>query len=321
MLAIHIDNHGALVWRESPDPEMKPGHLLIDVCAAGVNRADLLQAQGLYPPPSGESDLLGLEVAGTIVAKAEDVSGFQVGERVFGLVGGGGYAQRCLLDSQQAIRTPEDMSHEEAACIVETGFTASEALIHAGNLTAGDRVLIQAGSSGVGTMAIQMAKLAGASSIMTTAGSAEKVQACLRLGADVAFNYRTDDWSVEIERGSVDLIVDFMGAKYLEPHFSLLADEGRLVIVGLLGGRHASVDLGQLLRRRIRMVGIIMRSLPRRQKAQIKQRFMDRWWSAIKSRQIRVPIHARIPMHEAQEAHRMLLAREHFGKVVLISSE
>lgn len=324
MRVIDVDQPGeADVLRicERPRPEPGPGELLVRVVAAGVNRADILQRRGLYPPPPGESDVLGLEVAGEVVATGSDTTRFQQGDRVFGLVAGGGYAEFCLLHESLALPVPNNWDFPTAAAVAEVFFTAHEHLFEMANLQAGETVLIHAGGSGVGSAAIQLARTAGAR-VLTTAGSEEKCQRSQDLGAHLAINYKSQDF-VEIclantnDRG-VDVVLDFIGAKYLQQHLKVLAPKGRLQVVGLLGGVEATLNLAIILKKALRIQGAVMRSLPLAAKAAIRARFEQRWWAALEDGRIQPIVDQCFELTNATAAHRHMEASQHFGKILLI---
>ena len=308
-----------LSWEDSNLPELGPTELLVDVRAAGVNRADILQRRGLYPPPPGESEVLGLEIAGVVVEVGAKVHGFAVGDRVCGLVAGGGYAERCRLEAGLAFAMPDTWSFARAAAVPEVFMTANENLIELGGLQPGETALIHAGGSGVGSTAIQMAVHMGVETYTTT-GSPEKVARCEALGVAMAIPYKTQSFAEEIAAKckGVDVVLDFVGARYLADNLGLLRRRGRLIVVGLLGGRKAELDLGLLLRRQLTIKGSVMRSLPLADKIAIKKRFEDRWWDLLVAGKLGPLVHAEIPMEEAARAHRMMEESAHFGKIVLV---
>lgn len=303
-----------------PDPIPKADELLVAVKAAGVNRADVLQRKGFYPPPKGASTVPGLEIAGEVVAVGASCKRFKIGQRVFGLVDGGGYGEHCTIPEVMAMPIPESWTYAYAAAIPEVFFTASETLFQVGSLKAGEEVLIHAGGSGVGSTAIQMARLAGAR-IATTAGSDEKLARCSDLGAHLTIPYKERDFVAEIQRwsegGGVHLVLDFVGAAYLDRHLDVLRPLGRLVLVGLLGGAKAELNLGKVLMRRIRIYGSVMRSLPLADKVSIKERFLERWLEQIMRKSIEPVIFEKIPIENVRDAHKMMEADKHFGKIIL----
>ena len=305
---------------EIPAPLSGPKQLLINVKATALNRADTLQRRGLYPPPPGESEILGLELAGTVEAMGDEVTDFKRGDRVFGLVGGGGYAEQAVIDYRMAMPIPENWSFEQAAAVPEVFFTANETLFTLGGLSAGETVLIHAGGSGVGTAGTQMAHQAGAR-IFITAGSAEKIRKSEALGCTEGINYKERDFAEEIMRltggEGVDVVQDFIGAPYLKRNLSILKPRGRLVIVGLMGGSAADIDLGQVLRKRLQILGSVMRPLPLEEKIRITQRFMNRWLPLLKEGKIKPIIDTVMPLSQAREAHEYMEANRNFGKIIL----
>ncbi len=323
MKAITLDSHGGaevLRLEEVPDPRPSPEQLLVRVRAGGVNRADILQRQGSYPPPPGESDILGLELSGEVIGVGSSAQGFAPGDRVFALVGGGAYAERAVIDHRMAMRVPEGWTFAQAASVPESFFTAQENLFTLGDLREGETVLIHAAGSGVGTAAVQMARAAGAR-VLVTAGSAGKIRKALELGAEAGCSYKERDfpgWVSEKTGGEgVDLILDFIGAKYWERNLRSLRKTGRLLLVGLLGGAKVEADLGVLLRRRLKVFGSVLRNRPLQEKIEITRRFSERWLPLLASGVLRPVIDRVLPLTEAAEAHRIIEANENFGKIVL----
>lgn len=309
-----------LCFQERPIPEIGEHDLLVEVKCAGINRADILQRRGHYPPPKGETDILGLEIAGTVTARGSSVKDFKVGDRVFGLVAGGGYAAYCRLDAGLAISLPDDWSFEQGAAVAEAFFTAGETLFQVGGLQPGEHVLIHAGGSGVGSAAIQLAKAIGAK-VYTTVGSEEKAEQCRELGVDAAIVYKKQDFAESIlaltnGRG-VDQIIDFIGATYFQKHIDLLTTAGRLVLVGFLGGAKTNVNLFQILSKRLSIFGFIMRSRSKEDKIAIRNRFFQHHWPLLTSGKIRPVIHRSFHWEEVAAAHRYLEESNHFGKLVL----
>ena len=305
---------------EIPAPIPGPTQLLVAVKATALNRADTIQRRGGYPPPPGEPETLGLELAGVVAATGEEVTGFTQGERVFGLVGGGGYAQQAVIDYRMAMRIPEGWSFEYAAAVTEVFFTANETLFTLGGLGAGETVLIHAGGSGVGTAGIQMAHHAGAR-VFITAGAAEKIEGCKALGCTEGINYKECDFAEEITRltdgEGVDLVQDFIGAPYWERNLSILKPRGRLVIVGLMGGSVGQLELGPILRKRLQIFGSVMRPLPLAEKIRITERFVNRWLPLLEEGKIKPVIDTVFPLSEAREAHEYMEANKNFGKIIL----
>jgi len=291
---------------QMPPPEPGPGEVAIRVEAAGVNRPDISQRQGTYPPPPGASPILGLEVAGTNVA---------TGERVCALVPGGGYAEYCVTPAVQCIPVPNGLTMEEAAGIPETFFTVWANVFQSGGLKAGERILIHGGASGIGTTAIQLARAFGAI-VYVTAGSVDKCRACEELGAERAINYCEQDFAAEL-RGSIDVILDIIGAPYTPRNIECLAQGGRLVQVGVQLGADASVNLAKIMHKRLTVTGSTMRPRPAEEKGQIARELQERVWPLLESRQVKVLVDRVFPLGQAAEAHRYLESGEHIGKVIL----
>ena len=305
---------------EVPAPIPTATQLLVDVHATALNRADLIQRRGGYPPPPGESEILGLEIAGTVTALGSAVEGVSEGDRVFGLVGGGGYAAQAVLDYRMAMPIPDRWSFEEAAAVPEVFFTANENIFTLGALSAGETILIHAGGSGVGTAGIQIAHHAGAD-VFVTAGTPEKIDKCKALGAIEGINYKTTDFVAAIERltgaEGVDVVLDFIGAPYLERNLSILKTKGRLLQVGLIGGATAEINLGMLMRNRLKVIGSVMRPQSIDEKIAITQRFVDRWLPELKRGVLQPIIDTVFPLAEARQAHTYMEANRNFGKIIL----
>jgi NADPH:quinone reductase len=320
MIAIEIISHGGpevLRAVERPVPEPASGEILIKVEAAGVNRPDIMQRQGKYPPPPGASDLPGLEVAGTVVRGA---GWWKDGDRVCALVAGGGYAEYCAVPLPQVLPIPGDMDAIHAAAIPETYFTVWTNLFDRGGLTAGDHVLIQGGTSGIGTTAIQLAHEFGAT-VYATAGSDEKCAAAVSLGAAAAFNYRTEDFvervATETAGRGVDIVLDIVGGDYLPRHLRCLATNGRLVQIGLQGGAKAEIDLRLVLNKRLTVTGSTLRPRTPEEKGIIARQLEEHVWPLLASGRVRPQVDRRFPLREAAAAHRALESGEVIGKVVL----
>jgi putative PIG3 family NAD(P)H quinone oxidoreductase len=294
--------------------------VLVRVEAAGVNRPDIMQRLGKYPPPPGASDLPGLEMAGTVIAAGCTVQRWREGDRVCALVAGGGYAGFCVAPAPQCLPVPESFTMAEAAAVPETFFTVWTNLFQRAALREGEVVLIHGGTSGIGTTAIQLARAFGASAVFATAGTAEKCAACERLGAH-AINYRTEDFVQVVRDGTsgrgVDVILDIVGGDYLQRNIDALAMHGRLVQVGLLGGSRAQINLTPLMQRRLTLTGSTLRARTAEEKGAIAKELEERVWPLLASRQV-VPVVDRIlPLREAGEAHRLLEAGEVIGRIVL----
>jgi putative PIG3 family NAD(P)H quinone oxidoreductase len=294
--------------------------VLIKVRATAVNRADLLQRRGLYPPPPGASEILGLEAAGEIIALGESVTQWRKGERVFCLLAGGGYAEQVAVQQGLLLRMPRDWSFEQAAAVPEAFYTAFVNLFVEARLQAREFLLVHAGGSGVGTAAIQMARLAGAL-VLVTAGSEEKLQECRFLGANHAINYKQYDFAEMARKltngAGLDVILDCIGAAYLEKNLSLLRTRGRLVVIGVMGGAKAEVDLALLLRKRIRLLGSVLRSRTLQEKIALTRLFRERVLPQFENGSLHPVIDKVFPLAEAEQAHAYVASNRNFGKVVL----
>jgi len=326
MKAIEILRAGApevLQLAERPDPVSGAGEVLIRVAAAGVNRPDVLQRKGLYPVPPGASDLPGLEVAGTIVAgdaTAMAQAGFRLGDRVCALVAGGGYAQLCVAPVGQCLPAPTGLSDIEAASLPETFFTVWSNVFDRARLQPGETLLVQGGTSGIGVTAIQIAKAAGAT-VIVTAGSDDKCAACVALGADHAINYRSHDFVAEVKRltggKGVDVILDMVAGDYVARELNCLADDGRLVIIAVQGGIDSKVDAGAVLRRRLTITGSTLRPRPVAFKAAIAAALRKNVWPWIEAGSVKPVIYKVFPAAEAAQAHTLMESNQHIGKLVL----
>jgi putative PIG3 family NAD(P)H quinone oxidoreductase len=311
-----------LICGEAPDPKPAPGEVLIEIAGTAVNRADLLQRRGLYPPPPGASPVLGLECSGTIAELGAGVDGWSVGDRVCALLPGGGYAERATAHAGSLLPVPPSLSLVDAGGLPEVFLTCSLNLFQLGSVQSGDWVLVHGGGSGIGTAAIQLLKHAGARTIVT-AGTEEKCRACLELGAELAFNYKelggrfAPSVREATGRRGVAVVLDSIGASYLAQNVEVLGVGGRLVIIGLMSGARAELDLGAALMKRITIIGSTLRARPVEEKATIVAFFRERFGAAVDRGELRPIVHAVLPLAEAQRAHEMLEASEHFGKVVL----
>jgi len=323
MRAVTIPTPGdadALVLDEVPAPTPAAGEVLVQVAAAGVNRADLMQRQGFYPPPPGSSSYPGLEVSGTISALGEGVSGWTVGDQVCALLSGGGYAEQVAVPAAQLLPVPAGVSLIDAAALPEVVSTVWSNVFMTANLQVGQTILIHGGSSGIGTMAIQLARAIGAR-IAVTAGTAGKLEHCRELGAEILINYREQDFVQTLndathEHGA-DVILDNMGAKYLARNVSALAVNGRLVIIGLQGGVKAELDIGTLLRKSAAVIATSLRGRPAAEKATIVAAVREHVWPLIEAGQVKPVIHRTFPLTQAADAHRELEAGTSIGKVLL----
>jgi tumor protein p53-inducible protein 3 len=323
MKAIIVERPGdenVLKLGVAADPVAGPADLLIRVVCAGVNRADLMQRQGFYPPPPGASELIGLECAGEVIAVGATVQGWRVGERAMALLAGGGYAEKVAVHAGSAIHVPAALSDEEAAAIPEVFLTAYLNLFMLADAKRGDSVLIHGGGSGVGTAAITLLKIAGVRSIVT-AGTDAKCEQCLRFGADVAINYNSGPFAPKVIEASggrgADVVLDSIGAAYLGQNLEALAQNGRLVLIGLMKGAQTEINLLPVMRRHLRIIGSTLRSRPVEEKAAIVASFLKRFGDALEAGKIKPPIYKVLPLGEAPAAHRTMQASEHFGKIVL----
>ncbi len=323
MRAILFDQPGdeqVLRLGEAPAPALEPGTVRIRVAATAVNRADLMQRQGLYPPPPGASPLLGLECAGEIAELSSDVSGWKAGDRVMALLPGGGYAEEAVVHAGSLLPVPDCLSLEEAAAVPEVFLTAYLNLFVLGRLEAGGAALIHGGGSGVGTASIQLVAAAGAQAYVT-AGSEDKCARCEALGAVRAIQYREESFAEVVREHTggrgVDVVLDSIGAPYLAPNLESLALGGRLVLIGLMGGAKAELNLASLLVRRLQVIGSTLRARPVEEKAAIVLGFQERFGADLAASRIRPVVDRVLPLEQAAEAHRAVKASEHFGKIVL----
>ncbi len=303
-----------------PVPQPGPGEVLVRVAAAGVNRPDIQQRKGLYPPPPGASPHLGLEVAGEVVAAGEGVNA-AVGAQVCGLANGGGYAEYCIVPAAQCLPWPKGYDAVQAAALPETFFTVWANLFELGQLQPGQSALVHGGSSGIGTTAIQLAQAFGAR-IYVTAGSADKCEACVRLGADAAINYKEADFADSIKQftngAGVNVVLDMVGGPYLQRNLRCLAMDGRLVLIAFLGGNKVEqLDLTAVMTRRLVITGSTMRPRTAAQKGAIAQALYTQVWPKLEDGSIAPVIHARLPLAEAAAAHRLMESSEHVGKIML----
>lgn len=323
MKAIEISRLGGpevLVPVNRPIPQPGPGEVLIKVAAAGINRPDVFQRAGNYPPPPGASDLPGLEVAGEIVAGDPAAAGFKTGDRVCALVAGGGYAEYCVAPAQQCLPIPSGLADVEAAGLPETYFTVWSNVFDRGHLTRGETLLVHGGASGIGTTAIQLAVALG-HTVYATVGSDERVKAVEALGAARGINYRSQDFVEEIrtltEGRGVDVILDMVAGDYINRDLESLADDGRVVIIALLGGPKGTVDFNQVLRRRLTITGSTLRPRPVAFKASIARSLRQHVWPLLEQGVIRPVVHATFPLVQAAQAHAMMEAGDNVGKIIL----
>lgn len=324
MTYVGLSEHGGpdnLVVMEGRTPQPKRGEILVRVAAAGINRPDVLQRKGDYPPPPDASPILGLEIAGEVVALGDDVTGYALGDTVCALANGGGYAQYCTVPAGQALPFPKGFDAVRAAALPETFFTVWANLFMMAGLKPGESVLIHGGSSGIGTTAVQLASALG-SRVFTTAGTAEKCAACLDLGASRAINYRTEDFCAviaeETGRAGVDVILDMIGAAYFERNLKSLARDGRLSIIAFLGGTFAEkVSLAPIMLKRLHLMGSAMRPRTAAEKQEIRDALLENVWPLLEEGRIAPVIHAVMPFSEAAAGHRIMEHGDHIGKIML----
>ncbi|MET7795873.1 NAD(P)H-quinone oxidoreductase [Streptomyces decoyicus] len=323
MRAITIPEPGgpeALVWADVPDPKPAEGEVLIEVAASAVNRADLLQRQGFYDPPPGSSLYPGLECSGRIVELGSGVHGWAVGDEVCALLSGGGYAEKVAVPAGQLLPVPDGLDLVTAAALPEVTCTVWSNVFMIAHLRPGETLLVHGGASGIGTMAIQLAKAVGAQ-VAVTAGGPEKLARCAELGADILIDYREQDFVQEIRKATdgkgADVILDIIGAKYLQRNVKALAVSGRLAIIGLQGGVKAELNLAALMAKRAAITGAGLRARPLNEKAAIVAAVREHVWPLIGNGQVRPIVDRTLPLAEAAEAHRIVEASTHIGKVVL----
>ncbi|MSQ64608.1 MAG: NAD(P)H-quinone oxidoreductase [Betaproteobacteria bacterium] len=323
MRCVEISKPGGpevLVAAERPAPSPKGDEILVKVAAAGVNRPDVLQRMGKYPVPPGASDLPGLEIAGEVFALASSVTKFKIGDKVCALVSGGGYAEYCAAPEAQALPVPKGLSPLEAASLPETCFTVWSNVYDRGRLAPGESLLVQGGSSGIGVTAIQMAAAMG-NRVFATAGSDEKCAACVKLGAEKAINYRTQDFLEEIKAATggkgVNVILDMVGGNYVPKELKCLADDGRLVFIAMLGGSKTELDINEVMRRRLVVTGSTLRPRPIEFKGAIARRLKEVIWPLIEAGKIKPVIFKTFPLAQASEAHKLMESSQHIGKIVL----
>ncbi|AJP02789.1 NADPH:quinone oxidoreductase [Streptomyces cyaneogriseus subsp. noncyanogenus] len=325
MHAITIPEPGgpeALVWDEVPDPVPGEGEVLVEVVASAVNRADIMQRQGFYDPPPGAPRHPGLECSGRIAALGPGVTGWSVGDEVCALLGGGGYAQKVAVPAGQLLPVPDGVGLKEAAALPEVVCTVWSNVFMVAHLRPGETLLVHGGSSGIGTMAIQLAKAVGAK-VAVTAGTAEKLERCAELGADILINYREQDFVAEIKQATdgagADVILDNMGAKYLDRNVQALAVNGRLAIIGLQGGTKGELNIGALLAKRAAVSATSLRARPLEEKTAIVAAVREHVWPLFAAGRVRPVVDREVPMSEASAAHRVVEESGHIGKVLLVA--
>ena len=325
MKAIHVESDEPgrpMVWRETADPVPGPGEVLVDVYAAALNRADLLQRAGGYPAPPGASTILGLDIAGQVSQLGQGVTGRKVGARVCALLAGGGYAERAVVPEGMLMPIPGGWSFEEAAALPEAYLTAFTNLFLEAEFQPGETLLVHGGASGVGTALIQLAK-AAEGRVIATAGSVEKAGLCRALGADLAVNYREEDFVARTrtfgeENGvDVNVIIDMVGADTFQHNLSLLGARGRMVSIATLSGAQVVLNLGELMSRRLRLIGSVLRARSLAEKVEITRRFMERFWPMLEAGTIRPVIDSVYPIEQVEDAHRRMAANLNMGKIAL----
>ena len=320
MRAIVAESAEQLAWQDVPDVAAGPGEVLIEVAAAGVNRADVLQAAGKYPPPPGASEIIGMEVSGTVAEIGDGVTDWTVGQQVCALLAGGGYAEYVAVPAGQVLPIPARVDLIDAAGIPEVACTVWSNLVMAARLGPGQLVLLHGGASGIGTHAIQVTRALGAR-VAVTAGSPEKLDLCRELGAEIVISYKDDDFVARLqEHGGANVILDIMGAAYLDRNIDALAADGQLIVIGMQGGVKAGLNLGKLLAKRARVLGTTLRARPvsgPNSKSAIVDAVTDSVWPMFDSGAVRPVIGTRMPIEQAAEAHRLMVSGKNFGKIVL----
>jgi putative PIG3 family NAD(P)H quinone oxidoreductase len=318
MRAIVIENK-QLVWAEVPDPEAAEGEVVVDVTASAVNRADVLQRQGFYPPPPGAPAYPGLECSGVISAVGPGVTGHHVGERVCALLAGGGYAERVAVPAGQLLPVPAGLSLVEAASLPEVACTVWSNVVDRDRLRPGETFLVHGGGSGIGTFAVQLGVALGAKVLVTARAS--KHERLRTLGADLAIDYQTDDFVRSVlnhtDGRGADVVLDIIGAKYLDRNVDVLAPEGRISVIGMQGGRSAELDLGKLMAKRGRVSSTSLRARPVGDKARIVAGVRDQVWPLVAAGLVKPVVHSTFPLAEAAAAHELMESGDHFGKILL----
>jgi len=305
---------------ELPDPTAGPGEVVLEVAATAVNRADTLQRQGRYPPPAGASDVLGLECSGTVAEVGADVDGWAVGDQVCALLAGGGYAEKVAVPAGQLMPLPRGVDLVTAAALPEVACTVWSNVFMVAGLQQDETLLVHGGSGGIGTFAIQLAHTLGAR-VVTTAGTPEKLQACRDLGADLAINYKDEDFVAAVNDATdghgADVILDNMGASYLDRNLDALATQGRLVVIGMQGGVKGELNLGKLLGKRGAVIATALRSRPVEEKAAICAAVVEHVWPLVEAGDVRPVVHTTLPLDRAGDGHRLMEESTHIGKILL----
>ncbi|VBA34046.1 NAD(P)H-quinone oxidoreductase [Mycobacterium pseudokansasii] len=321
MRAIVAESADQLVWQDVPDVCAGPGEVLVKVAAAGVNRADVLQAAGKYPPPPGASEIIGMEVSGTVASVGADVTDWSAGQEVCALLAGGGYAEYVAVPAGQVMPLPPKVGLVDAAALPEVAATVWSNLVMTAHLSPGQLLLIHGGASGIGTHAIQVARALGAR-VAVTAGTPEKLELCRNLGAQITINYHDEDFVARLNEESpgADVILDIMGAAYLDRNIDALATDGQLVVIGMQGGVKAELNLGKLLTKRARIIGTTLRARPvtgPNGKSAIVQAVTASVWPMIANERVRPIIGTRLPIQQAARAHQLMLSGKTYGKILL----
>lgn len=318
MRYINIENpgpHSKLVTASQPTPDYKESQILVKVKATALNRADLMQRQGMYPPPQGETDILGLEVAGDVVGVGAKVSEFKLGDQVYGLVGSGGYAEYCPVEASLAHFIPQTWDYKEAAALPEALTTVYAALYDLGSLKAGQTLLIHGAGSGISSLAIQMANFTNAK-VITTVGDATKVEKAIALGAQV-INYHENDFEDLIEEQSVDLIVDYIGGDYFKKHLHLLKPQGKLIQLSCIKGNTVEFNLALLMRKRLQIIGFVLRAQSIDEKAKLWKSAHKKWFDLLRNKKIVPIIDSEFKLEDIEKAHQYFQSKKHFGKIVI----
>lgn len=309
-----------LTIAEQPDPQAGPGEVVLDVAATAVNRADTMQRQGFYPPPAGASELIGLECSGTVREVGEGVTGWSVGDEACALLAGGGYAEQVAVPVGQLMPVPDGLDLVTAAALPEVACTVFSNLFMVAGLRPGEQVLVHGGGGGIGTFAIQLASAMGAT-VLTTAGSAAKLDRCRELGASLGINYREEDFVEAVsaygDGHGADVILDHLGGEYLDSNLKALATEGRLVIIGTLGGAKAELNIGRMLGKRAAVIATTLRARPPEDKAAICAAVVEHVWPLVAEGRVKPIVHETVPLEEAARAHTLMEESSHTGKIVL----
>lgn len=321
MNAVRITSFGEpenLIWGEYADPLCDINEVIIEISAAGVNRPDILQRKGNYPPPKGAPhDIPGLEVSGKIIQIGSQVTRWKIGDKVCALVAGGGYAEKVNVHESHCLPIPVGFSYEEAACLPETVYTVWHNVFQRGHLQQNEGLLVHGGSSGIGTTAIQIAKACGAK-VFVTVGNEEKGNACLALGAEKFVNYKTEAFWEVLKNDSIHVILDMIGGDYFSKNLDLLQPEGRLVYINAMGGKNVELDILKIMQKRLTITGSTLRAREVSFKASLTTEIYEKVWPLLENGHFKVPIFARFPMAEASKAHRLMESSNHIGKIVLV---